>query len=111
MGDAGAFLAIALGVFVAVLYPIVRGKIRKEFPPVAGVAIPPWVKRYGLLFLFSLLTAFVLLAVYRGANADAELQFWPSVVMGFGWEAIVEKLWPTKSQGVPRTVTNETPGG
>jgi hypothetical protein len=96
MSDAAAFVGLAIGVVVAVAYPVLRGFIRKEFPPVAGTRMPPWVRRYGGLLLFSLVTAFVLLAIYRSTNPTTELGFWPAVVMGFGWEAIIEKLWPER---------------
>lgn len=94
MDDLAAYAGLALGVVVAVAYPVLRGFIRKEFPPVAGTRLPPWVRRYGALLIFSLMTAFILLAVYKAGNDDQVLDFWPAVVMGFGWEAIVEKIWP-----------------
>ena len=100
MSDTQAWLAIALGVFVAVLYPILYRYIRKEFPVTAGL-VPPWVnqvsKKYGGLFVFSLMTAFIVLGLYRSAHPDTHLGFWTAVAMGFGFEATVEKLFFPKS--------------
>ena len=43
MSDAEVWLSIALGVFIAVIYPVLYRYIRKEFPPTAGL-IPSWLK-------------------------------------------------------------------
>lgn len=92
MNDIGPFLGIALGVLVAITYPILKGYVKETFGPTQGV-LPPWVKDYGLLMLFCLMTAFIALALYRSSNPDAEISFWVAVVMGFGWEASVEKAF------------------
>jgi hypothetical protein len=100
MSDAATWLSIALGVFVAVVYPVLFRYIRKEFPATAAV-ISPWVKeafkKYGALFLFSLLTAFIVFSVYRANHPDAKLGFWTAVCMGFGFEASLEKILFPKS--------------
>jgi hypothetical protein len=93
MGDVGAFLGIALGVLVAIVYPILKGYITREFAPTAGPRLPPWVKKYAALAAFCLLTAFVVLGFYRSNNPEADLSFWAAVVLGFGWESTVEKLF------------------
>ena len=68
MSDAEVWLSIALGVFIAVIYPVLYRYIRKEFPPTAGL-IPSWlkdqVKKYAALAVFSMLTAFIVLSLYR----------------------------------------------
>ncbi|MEA2523177.1 MAG: hypothetical protein QOF73_404 [Thermomicrobiales bacterium] len=92
MNDAGAFVGIALGVLVAVLYPILRGYIKKEFVALAGPGLPPWVKKYAALFFFCLITAFIALAVIR-SSSDAKIAFWQAVMIGLGWEAVVEKAF------------------
>jgi branched-subunit amino acid transport protein len=90
---------LVAGILIAVLYPVIRGYIKKEFPVgVAGVKLPPWVKRYLALFAFALLTSFIILVVYK--SSDRELpDFWKSTVLGFGWEAIIEKVFPEKKAG------------
>ncbi len=100
MSDTELWLSIALGVFAAVVYPVLYRYIRKEFPPTAGL-LSPWMKeqfkKYGALFAFSLLTAFIVLSVYRSGHPDTKLGFWAAVGMGFGFEATVEKLVFPKS--------------
>jgi hypothetical protein len=102
MSDLQVWLSIALGVLVAVLYPVLYRYIRKEFPATARL-IPPWVKpllmKYGALFAFSLITAFVVLGLYRTQHPDSKLGFWTAVTMGFGFEASIEKI------AFPKTTT------
>lgn len=93
MDDVGEFLGIALGVLVAIVYPILKGYITREFAPTAGPRLPPWVRKYAALAAFCLLTSFVVLGFYRSNNPDADLSFWAAVVLGFGWESTVEKLF------------------
>jgi hypothetical protein len=86
------YLTVALGVLVAVVYPLIRGYIAKNFPATGG-RWPPWVKKYAMLFLFSLVTALIVLAVYRSSNPTTVLTFWQALVLGFGWEAVIEKIF------------------
>jgi hypothetical protein len=100
VSDVQTWLSIALGVFIAVIYPVLYRYIRKEFPPTAAI-ISPWVKevtkKYGALFVFSLLSAFVVFGLYRSNHPDARLGFWTAVCMGFGFEASIEKVLFPKS--------------
>ncbi|RZT13659.1 hypothetical protein EV649_6855 [Kribbella sp. VKM Ac-2569] len=89
----GAFLGITLGVLIAVVYPVLRGYIRKEFGPVAVPGLPPWVKKYAALFAFCAASALIVLAVFKSAKPDTEISFWIALVMGFGYEAVVEKVF------------------
>jgi len=106
MSEIEVFSSIAIGVFIAVAYPPLFRYVRKEFPPTAGL-LSPWVKeilkKYGALFVFSLLTALIVLALYRNANPDAKITFWAGLAMGFGWEASVEKIL------FPKSSRNKTP--
>jgi predicted Na+-dependent transporter len=92
MGEVSAFWSIALGVLVAVVYPVLLGFVREAFPPSAAGGLPPWVKKYGGLLLFSLVTAFIVLGVFRTRYPDVTLTFWPAFFLGFGWESSIEKL-------------------
>jgi hypothetical protein len=100
LSDIQLLFSIALGVFVAVVYPVLYRYIRGEFPQTAGV-LSPWVKeqfkKYGALFAFSLLTALIVLGLYRLVHPDTNLGFWTAVGMGFGFEASVEKVVFPKS--------------
>jgi protein-S-isoprenylcysteine O-methyltransferase Ste14 len=92
MDEMSTFGSIALGVLVAVVYPVLLGFVRNAFPATAERGLPPWVKKYGGLLLFSLVTAFIVLGVFRTRFPDATLTFWPAFFLGFGWESSLEKL-------------------
>jgi hypothetical protein len=93
MSDVAGFLWVVLGVSVAVLFPVVRGFIKKEFPPTAGSAgLPPGVRRYGGLLLFSVVTGLVVFAIYKSQVSDEELAWHSAFLLGFGWEALIEKF-------------------
>src|SRR5262249_39936829 len=92
MGDLVAYLFVVLGVFVAVILPVVTAFVRKEFPPVADVTVPPWLRRYGALLLLSLIAGIVSLAIYRNANPAGELSWFNAFLLGFGWESLIEKV-------------------
>jgi hypothetical protein len=74
--------------------------ILQEFPPTAAI-VSPWaqqlLRKYGALFVFSLITAFIVLGLYRSAHPDTKIGFWTAVRMGFGFEASVEKVFFPKS--------------
>ena len=100
MSDVQLWLSIALGVLVAVIYPVLYRYILQEFPPTAAI-VSPWLKqllkKYGSLFVFSLITAFVVLGLYRSTHPDTKLSFWAAVCLGFGFESSVEKIVFPKS--------------
>ncbi len=108
MADWLVFLTVALGVFVAVLYPVLYGYIKNEFPPRGKPGLPPWLKKYAALFAFSLVTALIVLAAYKSTNPGTQIGFWAALLMGFGWEATVEKLIPLKISGAQQKLP---PGG
>jgi len=111
MSDIAVLLTIALGTAIAVVYPGLYRYIRKEFPPEAGPLVPSWLKKlllkYGALFAFSLITALIALAFYRNANPDAKITFWGALVIGFGWEASVEKVLFPKTTSKVSTSNSE----
>lgn len=91
MSDIWAYLAIAGGVLVGVLHPVLLGFVRNQFPPTASGGLPPWVKKYGGLFLFCLVTALIVLALWKNANPEASLAWYAAFLLGYGWESFVEK--------------------
>jgi hypothetical protein len=102
MGDIYAYLYIALGVFLAVLYPLLWGWFREAFPKPEGVKISPQVMRYIKLFAFCFVTAFIVLLIYRSSHPDAKLGFYAAVSLGFGWESSVEKIFSPPKRPAPR---------
>jgi hypothetical protein len=92
MSDLAAYMYIVLGVLVAVLLPVLSAYIRAEFPSIEGVGLPPWLKRYLLLFVFSLIVAVVSLALWESQNPTTELHWFTAFLIGFGWESALEKF-------------------
>jgi hypothetical protein len=91
MTDTQSYLWVSLGVLIAVVLPVLMGFIKKQFPPTAG-ALPPWVKKYGALLLFSLLTALPCLAIWKTQHPGDQLTWFTSFLLGFGWESAIEKF-------------------
>jgi len=103
MSDVTFVLEVALGVAIAVVYPTLYRRIRKQFPAEAGI-VPSWamkaLKKYGALFGFSIVAAIIVVAIYRTSNPQVAIGFWPAVVLGFGFEASIEKvLFPKSDTG------------
>lgn len=87
-----AFLWIMAGVACAVLLPFLANLIRKEFPPTAGVGLPPWVRRYLLLLVFSAVVATVTGFMWESQHPGAFLDRATAFLLGFGWESTLEKF-------------------
>lgn len=93
--DLGAFIWTVLGVLAAVLLPILVAAVRKTFPKsLVDGGVPPWVKAYALLFVFSVVAATISLAAWYSAQPgpDPEIKWYTAFLIGFGWEAAIEKL-------------------
>ena len=100
--DVLAYVGLTLGVIIAVLYPVLWGHFRQVWPAQAAPGLPDWARKYLLLLAFSLVTAFVLLVIFRNANPTAILSFYQAVFLGFGWEASIEKIFnPPKAPVAP----------
>jgi len=87
-----AYIWMNFGVFISVIFPILKAAVK---PPAAKMAgLPPWVKKYGLIFLFSAVTAVILLAIYLAANPNAlaNLAWYTAFLFGFSWESAIEKI-------------------
>jgi hypothetical protein len=84
-------LGVALGVAISIVLPVLRGYIQRDFVTIKGT-LPPWVKKYGRLALFSVITALIILAIYESTDPKTKLTFLGAVLLGFGWEAAVEKF-------------------
>jgi hypothetical protein len=93
MTDITAYLWVTAGVICAVLLPMLSAQIRREFPPVAGVTVPPWIRRYLLLLIFSLIAALACLAIWRSGNPNTEIHWFTAFLIGFGFESAFEKFF------------------
>lgn len=92
MSDLQAYLFVVLGVVVAVLMPVLSARIRKEFPPTGAIGVPPWLKRYLLLFFFGLVVGVVSLAIWKSQNPQGVLHWFTALLIGFGSESALEKF-------------------
>jgi hypothetical protein len=92
MSDVQVLVVASIGVLVAVIFPVLRGFIRNEFRPLAGEGLPPWLRKYGGLFLFSAITGVIVLAIFRAANPDTSVEWYTAFLLGFGWESAIEKF-------------------
>jgi hypothetical protein len=88
---------MAVGVFFAVIFPVISGLVRKEFPPTAGAGLPPWLKRWGGLLIFCLISALLVLAFWKSKNPGATLEWYTALIYGFGYESAIEKIFAKKS--------------
>lgn len=92
MSDAWIFIWAAIGVVIAVLFPLLSGFIRREFPTTAAVGIPPWLRKYGALLVFSLVTSLIVVAIFRSQTPDEDVAWYTAFLLGFAWEATIEKF-------------------
>jgi hypothetical protein len=88
-----AYLWVALGVFVAVIFPLLRAAIGPKPMGVLG-GIPPWLKKYLLILAFSLVTAIIVLAIYLSSTEGGlkTVQWFTLFLLGFAWESTIEKF-------------------
>ena len=95
MSDLYAYIWITLGVIIAVILPVMMAYLRKEFPSTqlrVSRGIPPWLKRYVLLGVISLVVGLVCLAIWKNENPANTLTWYAALVVGFAWESAVEKF-------------------
>ena len=91
MDDLAAFGWMALGVLLAVVLPILRAYVQRNFKADIGVASSR-VRPLAALAAFALVTAILLLAAYRAAEPNADIDWFTALLAGFGWESTFEKL-------------------
>src|SRR4051812_44061623 len=85
------YLAVVLGVFVAVVYPILWAYVTHNFPH-GETGVLPWVKKYVILFVFCVVTAALLIA-YNRSHGGTPLTISSGFIFGFTYEATIEKMW------------------
>lgn len=105
LGDVAAIIFIAIGVAISVVYPLVYNKVRGILPKTAGF-LPDPVKKFMVasvwVALLAILSAVALYAFAKNADANLSLTWYGALVIGFGWEAGLEKL--IVAPGIPRPV-------
>jgi hypothetical protein len=92
MNDLQMFWWVATGVAIAVVLPVLIGMIRQDFPATKAIGLPPWAKKYGVLLIFSLITALPCLAIWKTTNPKATLEWYTAFLLGFSWESGLEKF-------------------
>jgi hypothetical protein len=87
-----AYLWMAFGVLISVIFPIIKAAVAPK--TTESVGLPPWVKKYALIFVFAAVTAVIVLAAYLAANPEAlkTLQWYTAFLFGFSWESAIEKI-------------------
>lgn len=101
MATIQVYLTVSFGVLIAIVYPGLYRYVRKEFPPEAGVGVPQWLqallKKYLALLALCLLSALIVMAIYKNQKPDVQISFWAALALGFAWESCVEKVIFPKS--------------
>ena len=92
MTDLQAYGWVVIGVVLAVVFPVVRAYIIKEFPPVAG-GLPPWLKRYLALLFFGLIAGVITLAIWKSQNPSAPIAWYTAFLIGFGWQSAIDMFF------------------
>jgi hypothetical protein len=86
------WLWIVAGVLIAVLLPVVTALVKTTFKPTAaGIDFG----KYAVLFVFASMTGVILLAGYRAAEPDTNMEWYAGLLAGYAWEATLEKLRTT----------------
>lgn len=91
MSDLEAYLWISFGIAAAVAFPVIRNLVTKYWPKTQAMGVPDWVKKYGVLFIFSLLTGVIVYAVLKSQGQELTT-WWAAFLAGFAWESAVEKI-------------------
>jgi hypothetical protein len=91
MNDLEAYLWVAIGAILAVIFPVIPSYVVRVFVPTAG-GIPPWVKKYAALLLFGFVVAAIVLAWWKMLHPAEKLEWYSALMLGFAWESAVEKI-------------------
>jgi MFS family permease len=83
------WLWIVGGVLIAVLLPVLTALVQAQFKPQAAELD---FGKYAALFGFAAMTAIILLAGYRVAEPDTNMEWYAGLLTGYAWEATLEKL-------------------
>jgi hypothetical protein len=90
------FAWTAFGSIVAVIFPVLKGFISKAFTPTRAIGLPGWVVKYLALFVFGVVTAVIVLAIYQAQNPTVtSIPWYTAFLLGFGSESVIEKFTNT----------------
>jgi hypothetical protein len=99
--NVSGFVAIILGVVVAVILPLLCDAVRKYFPPVGGGFWDnyQWAVRYVVLAAFSIVVAGIIYAQWRSGHPSDFLNGPDGFLLGFSGESAIEKVFRPKVKG------------
>jgi prepilin signal peptidase PulO-like enzyme (type II secretory pathway) len=100
----------AAGVASSVLLPVLAAKVREAFPHALAQGMPPWVKPYALLAVFSFVAATVSIIWWTDQHPEP-LTAQRAFLIGFAWETISEKLTQPPMGSTPNFAEARSGGG
>lgn len=101
LSNISGFVAVILGVVVAVILPLLCDAVRKYFPAVGGGFWDNyrWAVRYIVLALFSIVVAGIIYAQWRNGHPSGVLTRTDGFLLGFSGESAIEKMFRPKVKG------------
>ena len=83
------YLWVALGIALSVLIPIVKAALPVATPRAEPVDVWPFVRKYGVIGIFSLLVAILIVAFSKEAIDD---KWGLAVIAGYAWDSTLQKI-------------------
>ena len=100
LSNISGFVAVVLGVVVAVILPLLFDAVRKYFPPVGGFWDSyRWAVRYIVLAALSVAVALVIYMQWRNGHPSSVLNGSDGFLLGFSGESAIEKMFRPKVKG------------
>jgi hypothetical protein len=101
LDNASGFVAVVLGVAVAVILPLLCDLVRKYFPPLGAGFWDNyrWAVRYIVLGGFSIAVGAVIYFEWRKGHPTGVLTGTDGFLLGFSGESAIEKMFRPKVRG------------
>jgi|SRR5882762_719197 len=101
LDDTTGFVAVVIGVVVAVILPLLCDLVRKYFPALGGGFWDKyhWVARYVVLGFFSVVVGAIIYAQWRNGHPTGVLKGTDGFLLGFSGESAIEKMFRPKVTG------------
>jgi hypothetical protein len=100
--NVSGFVAVVLGVVVAVILPLLCDLVRKYFPAVGAGGFWDnyhWAVRYIVLGGFSLVVGAIIYVQWRSGHPTGVLTGTDGFLLGFSGESAIEKIFRPKAKG------------